>query len=176
MLHCDLGGDNPTVPSFIAVTESRPDIFIFSSSSRYAISIENTSGCEENFSARNADKIARYDALEDAITSNGWKHVLFCVEVGARGYCANNVLSCFKSLGFSNKLARDTVKDLGLTAMKASFAIWLARADKFKSFQAVPHPPNDAKIGPLLNPPLSRWIDRAMFAFRLHLQKNRSLC
>ena len=73
--------DNPTVPSFIAVTESRPDIFIFSSSSRYAISIENTSGCEENFSARNADKIARYDALEDSITSNGWQHVLFCVIV-----------------------------------------------------------------------------------------------
>ena len=158
VLHCDLGGDNPTVPSFIAVTESRPDIFIFSSSSRYAISIENTSGCEENFSARNADKIARYDALEDAITSNGWKHVLFCVEVGARGYCANNVLSCFKSLGFSNKLARDTVKDLGLTAMKASFAIWLARADKSKSFQAVPHPPNVAKIGPLLNPPVTSTV------------------
>ena len=32
VLHCDLGGDNPTVPSFIAVMESRPDNFIFSSS------------------------------------------------------------------------------------------------------------------------------------------------
>ena len=61
--------------------------------------IENTLGCEENFSARNADQITRYDAIEDAITSNGWKHVLFFVEVGAQGYCANNVLSCFKSLG-----------------------------------------------------------------------------
>ena len=36
--------------------------------------------------------------------------------------------------------------------MKASFAIWLARADKSKSFQAVPHPPDVAKIGPLMNP------------------------
>ena len=49
------------------------------------------------------DKLSRYGPLDDAITSNGWKHSLFCVEVGARGYCANSVLSCFKSLGFSNK-------------------------------------------------------------------------
>ena len=152
VLHCDLGGVNPTVPPSIAVTESRPDIFIYSVSAKYAITIGNTSGCEENFSARHEDKLNRYGPLDDAITSNGWKHSLFCVEVGARGYCANSVLSCFKSLGFSSKLARDTVKDLGLTAMKASFAIWLARADKSKSFQAVPHPPDVAKIGPLMNP------------------------
>ena len=120
--------------------------------SKKQITTIHTSVCEENFAARHENKIARYGPLEDAITSNGWKHFLFCVEVGAWGYCANNVLSCLKSLGFPSKLARDTVKDLGLTAMKASFAIWLARADKSKSFQAVTHPPDVAKIGPLMNP------------------------
>ena len=49
-------------------------------------------------------------------------------------------MPCFKSLGFANKTAHETVKDLGLTAMKASFAIWLARADKCKVFQEVGHP------------------------------------
>ena len=47
---------------------------------------------------------------------------------------------CLKKLGFSNKQARDTAKSLGLTAMKASFALWLARADKSKVFEEVKHP------------------------------------
>ena len=72
--------------------------------------------------------------------------ILFCIEVGARGYCANNSSWCQKKLGFFNKQACDTAKSLGLTAMKASFALWLARSDKSKVIEEVQHPKNIDKM------------------------------
>ena len=72
--------------------------------------------------------------------------ILFCIEVGARGYCANNSSWCQKKLGFFNKQACDTAKSLGLTAMKASFALWLARSDKSKVIVEGQHPENIDKM------------------------------
>ena len=39
-----------------------------------------------------------------------------------------------------------TAKSLGLIAMKASFALWLARSDKSKVFEEVKHPENIDKM------------------------------
>ena len=47
--------------------------------------------------------------------------------MGARGYCASNVRTCLCKLGFNNNVSRETIKTLGLTYLKSSFAIWLAR-------------------------------------------------
>ena len=38
-----------------------------------------------------------------SIRENGWRHHLFAIEVGARGYCAYNVRSCFRRLGLNTK-------------------------------------------------------------------------
>ena len=54
---------------------------------------------------------------------------LFAV-VGARGYCSKSVLCCFKKLGFSNTLIRNTIKKLSKSSMECSFCIWLARNNK----------------------------------------------
>ena len=60
-------------------------------------------------------KETKYAALNDSICENSWEHSLFCIEVGARGYCANNVSRCLRKLGFSNKLAREILQNpLGL--------------------------------------------------------------
>ena len=75
-------------PSFIAITSSRPDIVIYSVLKKTVILIELTSPCEENFEDRHFDKIARYEALCVSIRENGWRHHLFAIEVGARGYSA----------------------------------------------------------------------------------------
>ena len=52
------------------------------------------------------------------------------VEVGARRYCSKSVLCCFKKLGFSNTLIRNTIKKLSKSSMECSFCIWLARNNK----------------------------------------------
>ena len=72
-------------------------------------------------------KLQHYANLARSIRSNGWLCDVFAIEVGARGFCSRSVLSTLKRLGFSNKLANKTVKDLGSTATKPSFFIWLSR-------------------------------------------------
>ena len=75
-------------------------------------------------------KINKYLALKTIIESNGWCAELFAVEVGTRGYCSKSVLCCFKKLGFSNALIRNTIKKLSKSSMECSFCIWLARNNK----------------------------------------------
>ena len=75
-------------------------------------------------------KINKYLALKAIIESNGWCVELFAVEVGARGYCSKSVLCCFKKLGFSNTLIRNTIKKLSKSSMECLFCIWLARNNK----------------------------------------------
>ena len=117
-------------PVHIDFTQLRPDITIFSSNLRKVILIEPRCPCEENMESWHSIKINRYLALKTIIESNGWCMELFAVEVGARGYCSKFVLCCFKKLGFSNTLIRNTIKKLSKSSMECSFCIWLARNNK----------------------------------------------
>ena len=74
--------------------------------------------------------INKYLALKTIIESNGWYVKLFAMIVGARGYSSKSVLCCFKKLGFSNTLIRNTIKKLSKSSMECSFCIWLARNNK----------------------------------------------
>ena len=78
----------------------------------------------------NFDKIARYEALCVSIRENGWRHHLFAIEVGARGYCAYNVRSCFRRLGLNTKETKVVLSELTSTAIQCSFVIWLNRDNK----------------------------------------------
>ena len=122
-------------PSFIAIPASRPDIVIYSILKKTVILIELTIPCEENFEDRHFDKIARYEALCVSIRENGWRH-LFAIEVGARGYCAYNVRSCFRRLGLNTKETKVTLSELTSTAIQCSFIIWLNRDNKIWNEQA----------------------------------------
>ena len=115
------------VPSFIAVTTLRPDILIFSVSSKTVVLIELTCPCEENMEEWHKTKFHKYEALAEAIRKNGWSVHLFAVEVGARGYCSLTVKSCFLRLGFGCKAINKLIKKLSAEALKTSFEIWLSR-------------------------------------------------
>ena len=121
---------NYCFPVHIAFTQLRPDITIFSNNLRKVILIEVTYPCEENLESWHSTKINKYLALKTIIESNGWCVERFAVEVGARGYCSKSVLGCFRKLGFSNTLIRNTIKKLSKSSMECSFCIWLARNNK----------------------------------------------
>ena len=126
---CDLG-EKLVIPSYIVISTLRPDIFIFSKSTKTVIIVELTCPCEENMEEWHKVKFDKYDSLACAIRSNGWSTYLFPIEVGARGYCSLTVKSCFLRLGLSNKLVRSTLKSLSLISIKTSFQIWLSRDNK----------------------------------------------
>ena len=50
-------------------------------------------------------------------------YYLFAIEVGARGYCAYNVRSCFRRLGLNTKLTKVVLSELTSTAIQCSFVI-----------------------------------------------------
>ena len=87
-------------PSHICVTRLRPDIVLFSNSSRLLIIIELTAPCEENIAERHMFKLDHYSALVQECIGNGWQTSFFAVEVGARGYASSSMRKCFVDLGF----------------------------------------------------------------------------
>ena len=125
----DIGETKLTFPLFITITLERPDIICYSLSVKHLLSIELTSPCEENMPERHSFKKDRYKELENQVLDAGWSANFFQIEVGARGYCANSVRSCFRKLGFPPKTIRSLLKVLGEKAMKSSFCIWAARDD-----------------------------------------------
>ena len=125
----DIGQSKLTFPLFITVTLERPDIICYSLSTKHLLSIELTSPCEENMAERHSFKKDRYKELETQVLDAGWSANFFQVEVGARGYCANSVHSCFRKLGFPPKTIRTLLKILSEKSMKSSFCIWAARDD-----------------------------------------------
>ena len=56
--------------------------------------------------------------------------IFFAIEVGARGYCAANVRSCFRKLGFSNKACKNLLRTVSMTSIETSFEIWKSRNNK----------------------------------------------
>ena len=122
----DLGKFVYSFPSCLANTDLRPDICIYSKTTKRVILIELTSPREENTEEWHTTKTANYHDLCDSIRSRGWHVDFFAIEVGARGYCAPNVLQLLLRLGFTNKLAHTTAKDVSMISMQASFCIWLA--------------------------------------------------
>ena len=137
---------SPTIPSFLAVTTLRPDIVLYACCIKTVIILELTCPCGENMPYWHDTKKENYHALCSAIRSNGWKVSFFAVEVGARGYCAESLLSCLRCLGLPSKLCRSTIKNLSSVLLKCSFDIWMARnSNNWKletSFPSNFHPVN----------------------------------
>ena len=72
-------------------------------------------------------KRQNYHSLCTSIKAHGWRVFFFAVEVGARGFAAESLLSCLRCLGFPSKLCRSTIKNMPTTCLKCSFDIWMAR-------------------------------------------------
>ena len=122
------------VPPFLAATQLRPDILLYSPSTKKCIILELTCCCEENMEQWHSKKFLKYDSLSQSITRNGWETHLFPIEVGARGYCGNSIKSCFSRLGLSGKFLRSLLKALSLASIKASFYIWQSRENEVWNF------------------------------------------
>ena len=95
----------------IALTESRPDITIFSNRLKRVILIELTCPCEENMEVWHNTKVDKNMPLKSVIENNGWSVDLFAVEVGTRWYYSGLVLCCFESLGLKNRMINHTINN-----------------------------------------------------------------
>ena len=113
------------VPVFLAVSTLRPDILLFSWSTKKVIIIELTCPCEENMSQWHDEKSQKDYPLCCSIRSNGWSVYFYGIVVGAQGFCAESVRSCLRSLGFKSRLCRKTLQTLSSISLRCSLEIWL---------------------------------------------------
>ena len=128
--------DKLVIPSFIAAL--RPNILIFSPSTRKVVLIELTCPCEENMEEWHKTKFYNYEPLAELMKSNKWSVDIFAIQVGTRGYCAVTVKSCLSRLGFHGELTSKILKRLSKESLKTSFAIWLSRDSFNWSIQCKP--------------------------------------
>ncbi|XP_057309748.1 uncharacterized protein LOC130649438 [Hydractinia symbiolongicarpus] len=153
---------NFVFPSYIAVSQLRLDIVIFSNKLKRLVIIELTCPCEENTNYWHSTKVAKYSCLVNVILSSGWQVDFFAVEVGARGYCARTTMSCLKRLGFSNKMAYSTSKNLSKISM-TTFSVWIARESRDSSQDSLIKAPGTRKTFPS-NPAPVKEMPKGCFA------------
>lgn len=122
----DLDANRTLFPPEIYSTTQRPDIVLFSRSSRFVIIAELTNGAEEGFANAKLRKTGRYTKLIADINdrNNPWSALLFTIEVGARGFVGYSLTNFLRKIGFSNRKARSTCKRISLISAKCSFGIY----------------------------------------------------
>ncbi|VDI78992.1 Hypothetical predicted protein [Mytilus galloprovincialis] len=89
-------------PPQIAVTNQRPDIVIWSASTKQAILLELTVPWEERIEDAYERKRLKYQDLLAECRDNGWRVWLFPVEVGSRGFVGQSMWRALRALGRSS--------------------------------------------------------------------------
>ena len=84
-------------PIEAAVTSLRPDVVLFSPSSKTIVLLELTVPLEDNVHQAHDRKTTKYSALVTPCEENGFKTHMFALEVGCLGYCPHSFLHCHSS-------------------------------------------------------------------------------
>ena len=118
-------------PQHIYNTAERPDIVVWSDSSKQVILIELTCGDESNFSDQVERKENRYNReLVPGINNSDWTAKLLTVEIGCRGLWHHTAPALFNYFGLEKRKKKQVLQEAALTSLKCSYAIWLARNNK----------------------------------------------
>lgn len=120
-------------PTEIVITTLRPDMILWSKSTRQVIMIELTVPWEENVQIAYERKRHKYQELSDDCREKGWKTWCFPVEVGCRGFAGQSLWKCSKQLGISSKGCREIVRMAEKQAEHASNWLWQKREEPWRS-------------------------------------------
>ena len=112
-------------PATIVAKNERPDVVLWSASTKSVILGELTCPAEENFDDANARKTSRYADLSAQIRAAGWTVHLRTFEAGARGFVSHRFPRFLCELGLSSKEARQACKDISLVTARCSYGIYL---------------------------------------------------
>ena len=117
--HCRI-----TFPVEILITDERPDIIIWSCSSRSVVLVELTCPAEENIGDACSRKTQKYTSLCTSIESKGWVVYFFSIEVGCRGFPARSIPHCLSMLGVDSNISGRLMRTLSSVVSSCSFTIF----------------------------------------------------
>ena len=130
-------------PPQIATTNARPDLVIWSQSTKSCVVAELTVCWEENFQQAHERKEGKRDYV-DLISrgrQNGWNISYFPVEVGARGVLSDSLSLFLRFMGLPRRKATQTADLVGRTSLQATYTLWLSRdQQKFRRWTLVEKP------------------------------------
>ena len=118
------------IPCHIAQTSLRPDIIIYSDSTKQIFILELTVPAEDNVIQRHLDKENKYARLLDDMNINQWTGKVFGIEVGSRGYVAKSFSFALKTLGVKQNIVGKLRKAVSLICLRCSYSIFLSRKNE----------------------------------------------
>ena len=128
-------------PPQILETAKRPDIIIYSESTKTVIIIELTVPIEQNLANANIRKKCKYSELVAECENRSWTTHYFPVEVGCRGFYNTSLPKCLAALGIPKGKRKNILDHAAKTALRASYIIWLCRSAKgFQKMTLIPKP------------------------------------
>ena len=127
----------------------RPDLVIYSNSTRQVILLELTVPVEDNIVPWHIKKEEKYEKLIDDISMNQWSGHVFGIEVGSRGYVAKSLGFALGKLGLGQSSIRSLKKSVSLICLRSSYLIYLSRKNaSWRPWEAKPHPLGKQKVIP----------------------------
>lgn len=128
----DIGG-RMAFPQEVAVTQSRPDIVLWSPQTRQVVMVELTVPWEERVEESHELKRQKYQPLVEECQDNQWRAWCLPVEVGCRGFAAQSLWRAFRLLGITGTARKKTIGDVCREAESASRWVWMRREERWKS-------------------------------------------
>ena len=119
-------------PEHVARSTLRPDIVIFSNSTKQVVLCELTVPWEENIEEAFERKMAKYQELVESCRSRKWRASCCPVEIGCRGFAGRSLCKTFSFLGIAGAKKRKAIRDLSESAELASRWLWFKRASQWK--------------------------------------------
>jgi len=117
-------------PQDIAVTNLRPDIVLWSSTSKQVVMVELTVPWEERVEDSYHLKRDKYTELQAECVQRGWEAQVLPVEVGCRGFPAQSLWSALRRLGVIVQNRKKAIQDIAEVTERASCWLWLRREER----------------------------------------------
>jgi len=122
----DFDHERVVFPPEIVSSVQRPDVVLWSPSSRRVVLVELTCPAEEGVERANRRKEGKYQGLLHLLEGAGWSAVLRPIEVGARGLVARSAPRLLRELGFLTREVSAVCRTLATVVVRCSFTIYLA--------------------------------------------------
>ncbi len=114
-------------------TQLRPDLIIYSKSTKKIIWWELTCPSEERISESHERKLDRYANLQVDCQTAGWSCYNMAIEVGARGFVAESLRSAATSIGIRGRSGKKLVREAGQEALHCSkWIYWLSEKKEWE--------------------------------------------
>ena len=133
-LRVDLG-KQLKFPFHVTSSRLRPDIVLFSDSTKQVVLLELTVPWEEHMEEAFERKLGKYQDLLDNCRVNGWRTYCFPVEIGCRGFAGQSTIRALTRLGITGQKRRKAIQLILDAVEKATKWIWINRANEWSNSQ-----------------------------------------